>query len=63
LFLPIIAYTLCSTKLEIEIVSARYQRGGGQKEGVREEEGWWNGGEMTQTLYAHMNNKKIILIN
>jgi hypothetical protein len=34
---------------------------GGEGEGrgaVRE--GWGQGGEMTQVLYAHMNNKKIL---
>jgi hypothetical protein len=36
LFLPIIAYTLSSTKLEIraKIVSAGYRGGGGEREGV-----------------------------
>jgi transcription antitermination factor NusA-like protein len=24
--------------------------------------GWGQGGEMTQALYAHMNNKKIIIV-
>jgi hypothetical protein len=26
-------------------------------------EGWRKGGEITQTLYAHMNKIKIIIIN
>jgi hypothetical protein len=41
-----------------KIISARYQGGGGERQGA----GWvvreGIGGEMTQALYAHMNNKK-----
>jgi hypothetical protein len=64
LFLPIIAYTLSSTKLEIR---AKWflpgSEGDGRKGGVGgrgEGRGGGKGGEMTQTLYAHMNkrNKK-----
>jgi hypothetical protein len=44
-----------------KIVSAGYRRGGGQREGaewvIREVVG--QRGEMTQALYAHMNNKTI----
>jgi hypothetical protein len=59
LFLPVIAYTLSSTKLEIRAKSflpgsegVGGERGGGGKEGSGE------GGRMTQTLYAHMNKRK-----
>jgi hypothetical protein len=54
LFLPIIVYTLSSTKLRDKgkIVSAGYQGGGGER----------GGGEMTQTLYALMNKKKMWVI-
>jgi hypothetical protein len=65
LFLPIIAYILSSTKLEIRNskiirVSAGYQGGGGEREGLGwvVREGVGAVGEMTQVLYAHMNNKK-----
>jgi hypothetical protein len=50
LVLPIIAYTLSSTKLEIrakQILPGSEGGGGRRKEG-----------EMTQTLYAHMNKRK-----
>jgi hypothetical protein len=30
---------------------------GGQREGAGGDKGWGEGGEMTQTLYAHMNKK------
>jgi hypothetical protein len=35
---------------------------GGEREGVLwvVREGWGHGGEMTQALYAHMNNKTIL---
>jgi hypothetical protein len=62
LFLPIIAYTFSSTKLEVR---AKYfcwvSRGVGQSEGLEwvVRGGWGQGGDMTQALYAHMNNKKI----
>jgi hypothetical protein len=61
LFLPIIASTLSSTKLEIRaklflqgIQGVRGKRegaGGGGGKGMH----GGNGGEITQTLYAHMN--------
>jgi hypothetical protein len=55
LVLPIIAYTLSSTKLEIR---EKYFLLG--SEGVGGSwRGWRKGGEMTQTLYAHMNKIKI----
>jgi hypothetical protein len=43
-----------------KIVSAGY---GGEGEGAEwvVRRGWEQGGEMTQVLYAHMNNKKIKL--
>jgi hypothetical protein len=56
LFLSIIAYTLSTTKLEIRAkwfllgIEGLEGRGRGWS-------GWWQGGEMTQALYAHMNNK------
>jgi hypothetical protein len=43
------------------IVSAGYRGGGGGgREGVGGSKGggWGEGGEMTQTLYAHMNKNK-----
>jgi hypothetical protein len=48
-----------------KIVSAGYQRGGGEREGAEwvVREGLGQGGEMTQALYAHMNNKTIRKIN
>jgi hypothetical protein len=64
LFFSIIAYTVSSTKLEIR---AKYFLPGIKGVGGRgRERGGENGGggglgEMTQTLYAHMN-KKIIII-
>jgi hypothetical protein len=61
LFLPIIAYTLSSTKLEIGQNSFCWVlRGWGEREGVEwmVREGMGQGGEMTQALYAHMNNNK-----
>jgi hypothetical protein len=60
LVLPIIAYTLSSTKLEIR---AKYFlpgiKGGvgGGKAG-----GGGKGEEMTQTLYAHMNKKNTVIL-
>jgi hypothetical protein len=53
LFLPIIAYTLSSTKLERR---AKQFLLGIEGVGGR---GRGKGGEMTQTLYAHMNKIKI----
>jgi hypothetical protein len=60
LFLPIIAYTLSSVKLDIRANSFFWVlRGWGEHEGV----GWvirdgvGGGREMTQTLYAHTNKK------
>jgi hypothetical protein len=49
LVLPIIAYSLSSTKLEIRAkqVSA-WKQGGGEK-----------GGAITQLLYAHMNKRNL----
>jgi hypothetical protein len=52
LFLPIIAYTLSSTKLEIRAKKFLPGIEGGGRE-------WGQGKEMTQALYAHMNNKII----
>jgi hypothetical protein len=55
LVLLIIVYTLSSTKLEIR--AKQFLPG---SKGIR---GVWEGagsrGEMTQTLYAHMNKQKI----
>jgi hypothetical protein len=60
LVLPIIAYTLSSTKLEIR---AKYFLPGSEGVGGRGRR-WWKregeggkGGEMTQTLYAQMNKR------
>jgi hypothetical protein len=54
LVLPIIPYTLSSTKLEIR--AKQFLPGsegvGGEMEGVG-----GNEGEMTQTFYAHMNKR------
>jgi hypothetical protein len=63
LFLPIIAYTLSSTKLEIRAKKFLPGIEGGGA-GRRGWSGWrgWGRGEMTQALYAHMNNKKIKII-
>jgi hypothetical protein len=59
LVLPIIAYTLSSTKLEIRANSfCQLQGVKGGKGGSR-----WKRGEMIQTLYAHMNKIKIKKIN
>jgi hypothetical protein len=64
LFLPIIAYTHSSTKLEIR---AKQFLPGSEGVGERgfKRGGRGKGGEMTQTLYAHMNkrNKKNKLVN
>jgi hypothetical protein len=62
LFFPIIAYTLYNKiRDKGKIVSAGYWGGGGEREGVEwVVGGWGQGGEMTQALYAHMNNKIII---
>jgi hypothetical protein len=63
LFLPIIAYTLSTTKLEIrakQFLLGR-ERVGRERERVRRKGGGWGKQrETTQTLYAHMNkrNKK-----
>jgi hypothetical protein len=59
LVLPIIAYTLSTTKLEIRAKQflAGSEGEGGEREGVGR---WGKGGEMTQTLYAHMNKRKKI---
>jgi hypothetical protein len=60
LVLPIIAYTLSSTKLEIRANSfCQVARHKGDKEGKGGKGGGWGKrGEMTQTLYAHMNRTK-----
>jgi hypothetical protein len=70
LVLPIIAYTLSSTKLEIRAkqfllrsdrVGGRGRGGGkGGDEGGGETGGRGKEGEMTQTLYAHMNKRNKI---
>jgi hypothetical protein len=63
LFLPIIAYTLSSTKLEIRAkqfllgIEGVGRRRRGQSGWLGR--GWGQGGEMTQALYVHMNNKTI----
>jgi hypothetical protein len=55
LVLPIIAYTLSSTKLEIRTNSfCQVVRGYGERG-----RGSGKGGEMTQTLYTNMNKIKI----
>jgi hypothetical protein len=46
LFLPIIAYTLSSTKLEIRAKQFLPESDGGAG---------WGRGDMAQTMYAHMN--------
>jgi hypothetical protein len=48
-----------------KIVSAGYRGGGGRGRGRGgwQGRGWGQGGEMTHALYAHMNNKKIIIIH
>jgi hypothetical protein len=60
LVLLIIAYTLSSTKLEIRAksflpgskgVGEEREGAGGEREGLGE------GGEMAQTLYAHINKR------
>jgi hypothetical protein len=48
----IIAYVFSSRKLE----KRAEQVLPGSKGGWGEEEGWQQGGEMPQTVYAHMNN-------
>jgi hypothetical protein len=53
LILPIIAYTLSTTKLEIR---AKYFLP--HSEGVGGRGRRWGKGEMTQTLHAHMNKIK-----
>jgi hypothetical protein len=59
LFLPVIGYTLSTTKLEIRTEqSLPGSEGIGGEEGGRRQ-----GGEMTQTLYAHMSTQKNKLIN
>jgi hypothetical protein len=62
LFLPITAYTLSSTKLEIRAKQFLPGSDGvaGRGRGQRKGGGGGEGGEMTQTLYAHLNqrNKK-----
>jgi hypothetical protein len=66
LVLPIIAYTLSSTKLEIRAkqflpgIEGVRGRGRGQ-EGKGDGRGKWR--EMTQTLYAHMNKRKKYISN
>jgi hypothetical protein len=57
LVLPIIAYTLSSTKLEIR---AKYFLPGSKGEGGDKGGGGGKGGEMPQTLYAHINKRKKI---
>jgi hypothetical protein len=61
LLLPIIAYTLSSTKLDLR---AKWFLLGSNRLGVGEEGSCGNRGdggkgrEMTQTLYAHINKRK-----
>jgi hypothetical protein len=61
LFLPIIAYTLSSTKLEMRakqfLPGSKGVGGRGRRWGMGKGGGWWKGGEMTQTLYAHINKR------
>jgi hypothetical protein len=65
LFLPIIAYTLSSTNLEIrQNCFCQVVRGWGGEGGDGAGRGawgegmvWGEGGEMSQTLYANMNKK------
>jgi hypothetical protein len=61
LFLPIIAYTLSSTKLEIRakqfLLGIEGVGGRGRGRSGWYGRGWGQGGEMTQALYAHMSNK------
>jgi hypothetical protein len=60
LVLPIITYTLYSTKLEIRakfLPGSKRVGGRGSKWG-HNGGGGGKGGEMTQTLYAHMNKIK-----
>jgi NaMN:DMB phosphoribosyltransferase len=47
-----------------KIISAGYRGGGREREGVEwvVREGVGAGGEMTQALYAHMNNKTIKIL-
>jgi hypothetical protein len=52
LFLPIIAYTLSSTELEIRAKQFLLEARGW---GKREERGGGKGGVMTQSLYAYTN--------
>jgi hypothetical protein len=62
LVLPIIAYTLSSTELEIrakQFLPGSEGVGGRGKVQGGKEGGWGKGEEMTQILYAHMNKIKI----
>jgi hypothetical protein len=57
--LPIISYTLSSTKLEVgakQFLPGNEGLGGEGGDGGKGE-GGGKGGEMAQTLYAHMNKK------
>jgi hypothetical protein len=57
--LLIIVYTLSSTKLEIRAKQFLPGNEGVGGEGESERGGGWGeGGEMTQTLYAHTNKQK-----
>jgi hypothetical protein len=60
LFLPYYAYVFSSTKLEIR--AEQVLPGSEVGRGVEGGEGW-QGREMTQTMYAHVNKLIIILKN
>jgi hypothetical protein len=62
LVLPIIAYTLSSTKFEIRAkLFQPGNKGGGGVGGKAGSRG--KGGQMTQTLYAHMNKRNFKKLN
>jgi hypothetical protein len=58
LFLPIIAYTLSTTKLEIRAKQFLLGIDWVRRRGIGR--GGGRGEKMTQALYAHMNKKKRI---
>jgi hypothetical protein len=63
LVLPIIAYTLSSTKLDIRAKQFLLRSEGveGERKAGGERRGRRKGGEMTQTWCAHMNKRNKIL--